>query len=102
MIPFQLPNDGQVTDTPVFLDQFGRPCPAPASLTWAPGDTSIATLTVASDGMSAVITPIAASGVYRYGVAIGGTSMVYTQEIDIVEPVPSSIAPGLGAIVAKA
>lgn len=97
---FQLPNDGVVTDTPEFLDQFQRPCAAPAGTpSWTAGDSTIATLQPAADGLSAVITPVAL-GTYSYSFSDGGLS--YSNSIDIVAPIATTVEPSLGAIAPKA
>lgn len=104
MTPFPLTNDQKVTDTPAFATASGKPCAAPAGRTplWTPGDSVLAALTVAPNGLSAEIVPVdGAVGTYTYGFDDGG-GLAYTQDIAISNAPAASVAPGLSAPEAKA
>ena len=63
------PNNAFVTDRPKFLDKGGNPFPLPADakITWTSGDTSMASMVVADDTLSAKIVPLRTTvGDYNY------------------------------------
>ena len=90
-----------ITDTPGFSYK-GNPVAEPAgdTLTFTPGDSSLAAMTVSDDGKSAFFAIVSgAAGTYTYQVA-DKDGLGYSQNLVISAPLPDALAPNLTAAVA--
>jgi hypothetical protein len=94
-VPITCPNNSYVKDTPRFFDKGGNEyiLPTGAAITWAPGDSSMATLNIAPDTRSAEIVPLrTAKGDYVYAytyTALEGDVTV-TETVTFEDPFPVS------------